>query len=109
MIPSFFEQNIFNKDFLDKIYKNKKLNIDFLTKLSKSLGNDFDKIQTLDKNTIIDKNPSNFFWIGFIKLLFPNSKIIHIKRNLRDVCLSVYKNIFGIDEMNWSYSQKNIL
>ncbi len=109
VIPSFFEQNIFNKDFLDKIYKNKKLNIDFLTKLSKSLGNDFDKIQTLDKNTIIDKNPSNFFWIGFIKLLFPNSKIIHIKRNLRDVCLSVYKNIFGIDEMNWSYSQKNIL
>tara|TARA_Y100000590_G_scaffold202260_1_gene229772 strand:+ start:1807 stop:3402 length:1596 start_codon:yes stop_codon:yes gene_type:complete len=109
VIPSFFEKNIFSKEFFDNIYKNKKLNIKYLIEISKLLGSDFSKIQTTNKNTIIDKNPSNFFWIGFIKLLFPNSRIIHIRRNLKDICLSIYKNIFGIDEMDWSYNQINII
>tara|TARA_B100000029_G_scaffold495210_1_gene559952 strand:+ start:3826 stop:5427 length:1602 start_codon:yes stop_codon:yes gene_type:complete len=109
VIPSFFENNIFSKEFFDKINKKNKLNIDYLVKISQLLGVEFNNIQTSEKNIIIDKNPSNFFWIGFIKLLFPNSKIIHIKRNLKDVGLSVYKNIFGVDEMNWSYDPNNII
>ena len=60
------------------------------------LGENFNSIQTTNKDVIVDKNPSNFYWIGFIKLMFPSSKIIHIKRNLRDVGLSLYKNLFGI-------------
>tara|TARA_Y100000590_G_scaffold51625_1_gene54225 strand:+ start:7715 stop:9310 length:1596 start_codon:yes stop_codon:yes gene_type:complete len=109
IIPSFFESNIFSKDFFTKINKNNKFDKNYLIEMSNLLGDNFNKIKTTNKNTIVDKNPSNFFWIGFIKLLFPNAKIIHIKRNLKDTCLSVYKNIFGIDEMDWSYSQKNII
>tara|TARA_B100000073_G_scaffold348149_1_gene365360 strand:+ start:1820 stop:3409 length:1590 start_codon:yes stop_codon:yes gene_type:complete len=109
VIPSFFEDNIFSKDFFSNINKDDKFNKNYLLKISNFLGNKFDKIKLTDKKIIVDKNPSNFFWIGFIKLIFPNAKIIHIKRNLKDVCLSVYKNIFGVDEMNWSYNQKNII
>tara|TARA_Y100001970_G_scaffold275566_1_gene376982 strand:- start:5312 stop:6904 length:1593 start_codon:yes stop_codon:yes gene_type:complete len=109
IIPSFFEQNIFSKEFFLNLNKNDKFDKNYLVKISSQLGDNFDVIKNTENNIIVDKNPSNFFWIGFIKLLFPNAKIIHIKRSLKDVCLSIYKNIFGIDEMNWSYSQNNII
>ena len=47
------------------------------------------KIFKNEKIYFIDKAPLNFKWIGFIYLLFPNSKIIHCKRNSRDNCLSI--------------------
>ena len=45
-------------------------------------------------------------WIGFIKLIFPNAKIIHCNRDGKDVCLSLYKNLFN--GLNWSYSEDEI-
>ena len=49
------------------------------------------------------KAPQNFRWIGFIKILFPNSKIIHCSRNPKDNCLSLYKNYFSSKTMSWAY------
>lgn len=109
VVPQFFESAIFSKNFLNNIYKNNKFNKDYLIEISNSLGNKYDKLKQDDKNIIVDKNPSNFYWIGFLKLLFPNAKIVHVKRNLKDVSLSIYKNIFGVAEMDWSYNQTNII
>ena len=39
---------------------------------------------------IVDKLPHNFEHIGLIKLLFPNAKILHLKREPRDVAMSNY-------------------
>ena len=50
----------------------------------------------------------NFRWAGFIKLFFPNAKIIHVSRNAEDNCLSLYKSFFDSNNINWIYSQKNI-
>ena len=69
---------------------------------------DYFKIYNLDKNVITDKAPQNFRWLGFIKLFFPNSKIIHCKRNSRDNCLSLFKNSFASSMMNWSNSSIDI-
>ena len=52
---------------------------------------------------LIDKAPLNFKWIGFINLIFPNSKIIHCKRNAMDICWSNYKNTFASKSMNYTY------
>jgi len=41
-----------------------------------------------------DKLPGNFWHIGLIKLLFPNAKIIHCKKNPLDACLSLFKQNF---------------
>ncbi len=56
---------------------------------------------------ITDKAPLNFRWIGFIKILFPNSKIIHCLRDPKDNCLSIFKNFFegGLD---FGYNQKEL-
>ena len=56
---------------------------------------------------ITDKAPLNFRWIGIIKILFPNSTIIHCSRNPKDNCLSIFKNYFegGLD---FSYNQKEL-
>ena len=78
-----------------------------LIKISNEIGNKYNSQSK--KNIFIDKMPPNFYWIGFIKLIFPNSKIIHITRNIQDNCLSIYKNMFGAQDMDWSYSETNII
>ena len=62
----------------------------------------------VDENALTDKAPLNFKWIGFIKVFFPNSKIIHCKRDPKDNCLSIYKNNFSSPRMNWAFDQKDI-
>ena len=102
----FFFKNFMNEIFLKKIKKDNKINIENLKEISLKLGKKYDYY---DLNKIkIDKAPSNFFWIGFISTLFPNSKIIHIKRNIKDNCLSIYKNLFGGNRTDWTYDIKNI-
>lgn len=43
---------------------------------------------------ITDKMPANIRSLGLIALLFPRSHIIYIRRDPRDVALSIYCNIF---------------
>ncbi|HEX7645405.1 MAG TPA: sulfotransferase [Burkholderiaceae bacterium] len=44
---------------------------------------------------VVDKMPGNFFHIGLIHAAFPNARIIHMRRNPVDVCLSIYFNSFA--------------
>ena len=48
---------------------------------------------------ILVKDLLNFTWLGFIKLIFPNAKIVHCVRNSLDNCVSLFKNYFvgGVD------------
>lgn len=39
---------------------------------------------------VTDKRPDNFLYIGLIKRLFPDARIIHTGRNALDNCLSIY-------------------
>jgi tetratricopeptide (TPR) repeat protein len=39
---------------------------------------------------VIDKRPDNFLYIGLIKSLFPDARIVHTMRNPLDNCLSIY-------------------
>ena len=51
---------------------------------------------------ITDKMPHNFIAIGLIHALLPNAKIIHVKRNRIDTCLSCYTKLFS-DGQFYSY------
>ncbi|GAB2525105.1 tetratricopeptide repeat-containing sulfotransferase family protein [Microbulbifer agarilyticus] len=50
----------------------------------------------------IDKMPNNFLHIGFIKLMFPNAKIINTRRFPLDSCLGAYKQLFAKGQ-NFTY------
>ena len=57
---------------------------------------------------ITDKAPLNFRWIGFIKILFPNAKIIHCSRDAKNNCLSMFKNLFE-GGLNFTYDQEDLV
>ncbi len=48
-----------------------------------------------DKSRIVDKMPQNFWFIGFIRLMMPNARVIHIRRDPMDTCFSIYANYFA--------------
>ena len=94
------------------IYLKKIINNKFLTSANIDISNIIQNIENLFKDchdeyinkishinnsnkVFTDKSPLNFKYIGFIKKIFPNSKIINCKRNSLDVCWSNYKNYFG--------------
>jgi tetratricopeptide (TPR) repeat protein len=39
---------------------------------------------------VTDKRPDNFLYLGLIKALFPNARILHSTREPMDVCISVF-------------------
>jgi tetratricopeptide (TPR) repeat protein len=51
-----------------------------------------DLLQRLSSGTarVIDKFPTNFFLLGLIRAVLPRARIIHMQRDPRDTCLSIY-------------------
>jgi len=52
------------------------------------------KRKSPDSRFIVNKTPDNFKYIGLIKLILPNSRVIHCRRDPLDTCLSIFKNYF---------------
>ncbi len=97
---NFYTENIFDNNKFANLDKNKK----------EKIANDYiNFVEKFEPSSIIytDKAPLNFIWIGIIKILLPNSKIIHCKRNPKDNILSLYKNDFD-DRLNFSYDFKDL-
>lgn len=66
-------------------------------------------LKTLSSSLIVtDKLPFNFIFIGFIKCIFKNIKIIHCKRDSLETCFSIYKNYFPYEDIKFAYSQNNL-
>ncbi len=100
------ESSILDKNFSELLKENSN-SINSFLEVGRNIIDEYNILSS--KKIIIDKLPINFYWIGFIKLMFPNSKVIHVKRNLKDVFLSLYKNNFGNNQMDWCYDESNIL
>jgi tetratricopeptide (TPR) repeat protein len=66
-----------------------------LTHYANSYVNEIEALVDTDAEIIIDKMPHNFVHIGLITQLFPESRIIHCKRNPIDNCLSIYFQNFN--------------
>jgi tetratricopeptide (TPR) repeat protein len=102
----FFHRYIINNhpDFpvktIDKILENKK-------KLVDSYLKEIGKFQ-LSGSQLTDKRPDNFLYLGIIKFLMPEAKIIWTKRAMLDNCLSVYFLRLG-PSMAYSTEIENII
>ena len=53
-----------------------------------------------------DKSLDNFFFIGLIKEIFPNAKIINCKRNTSASMISILKNNLG--DVSWAHNLEHI-
>lgn len=69
--------------------------------------NKFIKSFNIKDNIIIDKTLINFWYLGFIRIFFPEAKIIHVSRNPKDNCLSIYENLFDYPE-GWNSDQEEL-
>lgn len=49
---------------------------------------------------ITDKMPANFMALGLIHLMLPNARIIHVKRNPADICLSMFTKNFNNSQLH---------
>ena len=58
----------------------------------------------INEEIITDKWPLNFQYIGFILSAFPEAKIIHLKRDARAICWSIYKHYFSGNGNGWAYN-----
>ena len=99
------------KNFLEEFRFNKQKIIEEASAERNIMAEQYIELLKYHKfktNIITDKAPQNFLWLGFIKIFFPNSKIIHSHRNSKDNCLSVFKNYFPSNDMLWSFDQSNI-
>ena len=71
-----------------------------------------EKLAQRDKNNsmyICDKMPHNFIFIGLIKLILPEAKIIYCKRDPIDNCFSLYSHKFIDVSHQYSYNQKMLV
>jgi tetratricopeptide (TPR) repeat protein len=55
---------------------------------------------------IVDKMPANFLYLGLLATLFPRAKLIHCRRDLRDVAVSCWMTHFN--EIPWANEQQHI-
>lgn len=60
-----------------------------------------------DAERITDKLPANFLLLGFIHLMLPRAKIIHVMRSPLDTCLSNFTRLFGRNQFQ-SYDLREL-
>tara|TARA_Y100000590_G_C15702051_1_gene1007170 strand:- start:848 stop:2416 length:1569 start_codon:yes stop_codon:yes gene_type:complete len=78
----------------------------------KIIGREYhNKMSKISNNSVrtTDKLPINFLNVGFIKLILPNSKIIHCTRNPKDTILSIYKNHFPGGQIKYGYNLSELV
>lgn len=106
-IPNILKNNLRDADLKLSLENINLFNEDKLI----SIGNEYlEKIKIINKKNkiITDKLPINFKWVGFIKIILPNAKIIHVKRNSKDNCFSIYKNHFPASKIDFAYDLDDI-
>ncbi|MFC6309635.1 tetratricopeptide repeat protein [Paraburkholderia dipogonis] len=56
---------------------------------------------------VVDKMPGNFVYAGLIPLILPGARIIHVRRDPVDTCLSCYSKLFS-GQQSFAYNQTEL-
>jgi tetratricopeptide (TPR) repeat protein len=62
------------------------------------------RTQTGDSRHFVDKLPLNFMYLGLIRLALPGAKLICLRRDPMDTCLSNYRQLFAVNFPYYHYS-----
>ncbi|MDA8813555.1 tetratricopeptide repeat protein [Candidatus Pseudothioglobus singularis] len=89
------------------VNENYNLNNDEFALIRKQYSNSLVRFYANEK-VITDKWTLNFKTIGFILSAFPESKIVHLKRDARATCWSIYKHYFSDEGNRWAYDYQDL-
>ena len=78
---------------LNSSYFNKINSKVFYNKVREKYYNSIDSFG-ISEGIFTDKMPLNYRFVGFILSIFPDAKIVHLKRNPMAICWSIYKHYF---------------
>ena len=87
--------------------ENYNLKNDEFASIRKQYSNSLARFYANEK-VITDKWILNFKTIGFILSAFPESKIVHLKRDARATCWSIYKHYFSDEGNRWAYDYQDL-
>ena len=107
-IPDLYIENLGKESSSEYLNKIKNLNKDKFKIIGESYENKMNKYSNNSERST-DKLPANFLFIGFIKLILPNAKVVHCYRNSKDNCLSLFKNHFPGTKLSFAYDMKDII
>ena len=106
-VSTISESNFIPEKVYEYLNKDSESLKNFLKSDFKDEYNTFIKSFNVKGKIVIDKTLTNFWHIGFIKIFFPKAKIIHVSRNPKDNCLSIFENLFDYPE-GWNSDQKEL-
>ena len=89
------------------VNENYNLKNDEFALIRKQYSNSLERFYVNEK-VITDKWTLNFKTIGFILSAFPESKIVHLKRDARATCWSIYKHYFSDEGNRWAYDYQDL-
>jgi hypothetical protein len=104
------EETLVLEEFVTtKILKEKSLNLGKVSEIRNELFNKYKKrglISDKFSNIFTDKSLNNFFFLKFIKEIYPNAKIINCKRDVLSSIMSIFQN--QLTELAWAHDLVNI-
>ena len=89
------------------VNENYNLKNDEFALIRKQYSNSLERFYVNEK-VITDKWILNFKTIGFILSAFPESKIVHLKRDAHATCWSIYKHYFSDEGNRWAYDYQDL-
>jgi len=98
-------ENYINKKILDK----QSLNLGNVSEIRNELNKTFKERGLLSKKhdyIFTDKSLNNFFYLEFIKDVYPNAKIINCKRDPLSSIVSILQN--NLTDLAWTHNLDNI-
>jgi len=107
-IASIAESDIISRQCATFASGNLSSSIDDLKHMKAKVLNSIKKLAP-NQNIIVEKTPANFIYIGLIKFMFPNAKIIHIQRSPHATCWSLFRNSFEDGSLEYSYDMGEIV
>ena len=108
-VPMGEETSVLEEFVTAKILKNKSLNLGDANDIRNELSNIYKQrglIAEKFDNTFTDKSLNNFFFLKFIKEIFPNAKIINCKRDVLSSVMSIFQN--QLSDLAWAHDLDNI-
>ena len=103
------ETGLFENYINKKILNKQSLNLGKVTEVRSELNNLFKERGLLSKKydyIFTDKSLNNFFYLEFIKDVYPNAKIINCKRDPLSSIMSILQN--NLTDLAWTHNLDNI-